>query len=87
MEENRDLLRITKEEEGMGIHWQVHGHNEMMGVCIAIATCAKRNEAFLYMLLGTIKEAFNNEEFANELEQDCIEMPDFESILKEDNNG
>lgn len=87
MEENRDLLRISREDAGIGVHWDVHGGDEMMGLCVAIATCAKRNDAFLFMLLGTIKEAFNNPEFSKELEQDCVEMPDFESILKEQNNG
>ena len=87
MEENRDLLRITKEEQGMGVHWDVHGGDEMMGLCVAIATCAKRNNAFLFMLLGIIREAFNNDEFAKELERDCVEMPDFDAVLKGQNNG
>ena len=86
MEENRDLLRISREDEGIGVHWDVRGEDEMIGLCVAITTCAKRNDAFLFMLLGTIKEAFNNEEFSKELEQDCVEMPDFDSILKEQNN-
>ena len=86
MEENRDLLRISREDEGLGVHWNVHSGEEMMGVCVALATCTKQNETFLFMLLGTIKEVFNNAEFSKQLEQDCIEMPDFESILKDNNH-
>ena len=85
MEENRDLLKITREEEGMGVHWDVHDAREMMGICAALTSCAMRNEAFLFMLLGTIKQAFCNDEFAKILENNCFEMPDFDSILKNDN--
>lgn len=86
MEENRDLLRISREDEGLGVRWDVHSGEEMMGVCVALATCAKQNDAFLIMLLGTIKEVFSNAKFSKQLEQDCIEMPDFESILKDNNH-
>ena len=82
MEENKDLLRITKETEGMSIHWNVSDANEMMGIAIAITTCTKQNEDFLFMLLGTIKEAFSNNKFAKVLDDNCIEVPDFDSILK-----
>lgn len=84
MEENRELLKITKEDAGMGVHWDVHGADEMMGICAAIASCAMRNGAFLITLLGTIKQAFSNDEFAKELENNCFEMPDFDAILKND---
>jgi len=82
MEENRDLLKITREEEGIGVHWDVHGADEMMGICAALTSCAIRNEAFLFMLLGTIKQAFSNDEFAKTLKDNCFEMPDFDAILK-----
>lgn len=84
MEENRDLLKITKEEEGIGVHWDVHGADEMMGICVALTSCARRNAAFLFMLLGTIKQAVSDEEFAKELDGNCFEMPDFDAILKND---
>ena len=84
MEENRDLLKITREEEGIGVHWDVHGADEMMSICVALTSCARRNEAFLFMLLGTIKQALSNEEFAKELDGNCFEMPDFDAILKND---
>ena len=84
MEENRDLLKITREEEGISVHWNVHGADEMMGICVALTSCARRNEAFLFMLLGTIKQAFSDEEFAKELDGNCFEMPDFDAILKND---
>lgn len=86
MEENKDLLRITKEDEGMSVHWNIENADEMMAVCVAIATCAKHNDAFIILLLGAIKEMFNNENFAEELDNNCVEMPDFEAILKEHNN-
>ena len=86
MEDNKELLKISMEPAGIGVHWDVKGFDEMMGVCIALANCAKKNEAFLIMLLGAIREIFGNENFARSIEESCCEMPDFESILKEKNH-
>ena len=68
----------------MVVHWDVHNAKEMMGICVSLTSCAMRNEAFLFMLLGTIKQAFSNGEFAKILENNCFEMPDFDAILKND---
>ncbi len=87
MSENKDLLRITKEDEGMGVHWNCNGMDEMIGVCIAITTTMKQNPNLLLMLLGTIREACCNKDFFETLDNNCFEMPDFDAILKEDNNG
>lgn len=87
MEENKELLTIYREGLGVRASWNALELEDMMSVVVSIADLARRNEPFLILLLGTIKEALSNEEFQQMLDADVVEMPDFDSLLKNLNNG
>ena len=86
MEEGRQLLSITREEEGVSASWQGHGFEDLMSITLVIVDYARRNPAFLTMLLCTLKQSVENEEFQEALDESVIEMPDFNQLLKNTNN-
>ena len=82
MNEGKTLFKIDKLEDGVSVDVHCDGLDELINVTRSIASVAKADETFCFLLLSSLKHFFT-EEGEQELEMNSVEMPDFNKLLKD----
>lgn len=82
MEEDKVLLQITKENEGISVHVHVENTEDVFHICVALRQIIKNNRAIAagFGAVEDLARAFP--EFDDVINGSAVEMPDFDRILK-----
>ena len=84
MNEDNIIFKVEKHDDGMSVEVHCENLDEVVNVTRAIASVAKADDVFGMYLLMSLKYYFS-EEGKKELEQNSVEMPDFNKLLKDTN--
>lgn len=82
MEENKVLFQVISEEGGTTVNCHVDGQQEAFQVALAIHQVIQGSPLIACMLASIIEMRKADPLFDKVLDEATIDMPDFESILK-----
>ena len=83
--ESKNLLQITRVEDGTAVELHVSGAEEMAALCEGMASVAEQNPMIMMGLLLALKRNVSESpEEKEERHKGMVEMPDFNKCL--DNN-
>ena len=81
MEENKVIFSVTKDETGSSVKLEANGSEELFAVALGIHEIIQECPEVCFFL-STIIMMSKDENFKKQIEEHTIEMPDFDSILK-----
>ena len=82
MKENKVLFQVSTQEGGTAVSCHVQGMEETFQVALAIHSLIAGSPTMAFMLSTIVEMSKKDPNFDKMLEEATIELPDFESILK-----
>lgn len=82
MDTERILFTVSRMEDGVRVKTDMNGPEDMFDVCICLCDLLRRNIQFAAMFQVVLDEQTNNEDYVKTLEDNTIELPDFNQLLK-----
>ena len=89
MEENDiELVSIWLSENQIHSQWNANTSREVIAIIAAICDVAKKDDAFMSLLLGGLIDCIKGGEFSQEIDNISVDLSNFNNILKNsENNG